>query len=115
MGPPSYYWTLCQCPGDHPDWHRTRSTVSRWKTCTVSHAYILNIILLMQAFTLRHTSKNVCIMEDYQKILDSVKGLEEQIKWILENDPSAIDHLASMVSPRPCLCSLAHHHRSWIS
>ena len=81
----------------------------------MSDAYILNIILLMQAFTLRHTSKNVRIMEDYQKILDSVKGLEEQIKWILENDPSAIDHLASMVSPTPCLCSLAHHRRSWIS
>ena len=75
----------------------------------MSDAYILDIILLMQTFTLRAMSKNVRITEDYRKILDSVKGLEEQIKWTLENNPSTLEELALMVSPTPYRCSLAHH------
>ena len=57
----------------------------------------------MQACALRSNSKTDRITENYQKILDSIKGLEEQIRWTLENDSGAINDLASMVSPRPCL------------
>ena len=93
----------CQCPGDHPHWNRIGSTASCWKSHTVSDSSILNIILLMQVCALRSNSKIDHITENYQKILDSIRGLKEQIRWTLENDSGAINDLASMVSPRPCL------------
>jgi hypothetical protein len=64
----------------------------------------------MQTFTPRHTSKNDRITENYEKILDSIKGLGDQIKWTLENNSDAINDLAWMVSRIPTFfqspCSL---------
>ena len=59
---------------------------------------------------LRSNAKTEHITEDYRKILDSIKGLKEQIRWTLEYCPGAINDVASMVSHIPtrfqCPCSL---------